>query len=126
MLAIYRKELTDYFTSARCLILLVLVALASALALYATNQGIRGASIPTEFIFLGLFTASGGATTSLFTFVTFISLFFIPIIGISLGFDAVNKERSSGTLSQIVSQPVFRDSIINGKFLAGIFILFIM
>jgi len=53
-------------------------------------------------------------------------LFFIPIIGISLGFDAINKERSSGTLSRIMSQPVFRDNVINGKFLASIAILSMM
>jgi ABC-2 type transport system permease protein len=54
------------------------------------------------------------------------SLFFIPIIGIVLGFDAINRERSSGTLSRIMSQPVYRDSVINGKFLAGIIVLSLM
>jgi ABC-2 type transport system permease protein len=46
-------------------------------------------------------------------------VFFGPIIGLALGFDAINKERTSGTLSTILSQPIFRDSILNGKFLAG-------
>jgi len=126
MSTICRKELADYFTSIRFLILFILVGLASAATLYAAYLGIRGADIPKEFIFLGLFTTSGGGIPSLFTFVNFIPLFFIPIIGISLGFDAINKEHSSGTLSRILSQPVFRDSVINGKFLAGLFTLFIM
>ncbi len=126
MRAICRKELADYFTSVRFLVLFLLACLASAAALYAAYQGIRTADIPREFFFLGLFTTPGEAVPALFTFVNLIALFFIPVVGISLGFDAINKERSGGTLSRIISQPVYRDSVINGKFLAGVFTLFIM
>ena len=127
MRAILRKELADYFTSIRFLILLMLVILLTVLALYSANQGIRGAGIE-KFVFLRLFTTElpGVPFAFLFNFVNFIALFFVPIIGIMLGFDAINRERTGGTLSRIVSQPVFRDSIINGKFLAGIFILTIV
>jgi len=45
---------------------------------------------------------------------------FGPIIGLALGFDAINRERTSGSLSVLLSQPIFRDSILNGKFLAGV------
>ena len=121
MRAILRKELADYFTSIRFLVLFLLVLLASAGGLYAGFQGIRGAGAG-EFVFLRLFTTSGEALPSL---VFFIGLF-VPIIGIALGFDAINSERTGGTLSRIMSQPVFRDSVINGKFLAGIVTLSIM
>jgi len=53
-----------------------------------------------------------------FSFVQ-LMIFFGPIVGLALGFDAVNKERTSGTLSVLLSQPIFRDCVINGKFLAG-------
>ena len=122
MITILRKELADYFTSIRCLILFILVLLASAGGLYAAHQGIRGATSETGFIFLKLFTTSGEAIPSL---VSFIALF-IPIIGIALGFDAINREYSSGTMSRILSQPIFRDSVINGKFLAGMVTLSVM
>jgi ABC-2 type transport system permease protein len=46
--------------------------------------------------------------------------FFGPLIGIILGFDAVNRERAHGTLIKLVSQPIYRDAVINGKFLAGV------
>jgi ABC-2 type transport system permease protein len=36
-----------------------------------------------------------------------------------LGFDAVNRERATRTLPKLVAQPIYRDAIINGKFLAG-------
>ncbi len=128
MIAILRKELADYFTSIRFIALFLLVLLASFGGLYAANQGIRqatstsGAGIGTAFVFLRLFTSSGESVPSL---VFFISLF-VPIIGIALGFDAINSERSGGTLSRILSQPIYRDSVINGKFLAGMFTLTVM
>ena len=40
-------------------------------------------------------------------------------MGITLGFDAVGSERSQGTLNRLAAQPIYRDSIINAKFLAG-------
>ncbi len=43
-----------------------------------------------------------------------------PLIGIILGFDAINRERTGRTLSKLVAQPIYRDAIINGKFLAGV------
>jgi len=122
MITIIRKELADYFTSLRCLILFILVLLASAAGLYAAYQGIRGVSLETGFVFLNLFTTAGESIPSL---VSFIGIF-VPIIGIALGFDAINREYSSGTMSRILSQPIFRDSVINGKFLAGIITLAIM
>ena len=63
-----------------------------------------------------LFTTTGDVLPS---FITFIS-FFIPLIGIIFGFDAINSERRSGNISRLLSQPIYRDSLINGKFLAGI------
>ena len=121
MTAILRKELADYFTSIRVLVLFLVVLLASAAGLYADYQGIRGAGAG-EFVFLRLFTTSGETLPSL---IFFISLF-VPIIGIALGFDAINSERTGGTLSRILAQPIYRDSVINGKFLAGIVTLTIM
>lgn len=122
MAAIVRKELADYFTSIRFIILFMLVIFVSAAGLVAASQGIRGANLPEGFVFLGLFTTPGSAIPSMVTLIALL----IPIIGIALGFDAINSERTGGTLSRILSQPVFRDSVINGKFLAGIVTLSIM
>jgi len=122
MITIVRKELADYFTSVRCFILFLLVLLASAAGLYAAQQGIRMVDTSTGFVFLNLFTTSGESIPSLGTFISI----FVPIIGIALGFDAINREYSTGTMSRILSQPIYRDSVINGKFLAGIITLAIM
>ena len=122
MTAILRKELADYFTSIRFVVLFVLILFVSAAGLVAASQGIRGASLPEGYVFLGLFTTSGSVIPSLTYLVTLI----VPIIGIALGFDAINSERTGGTLSRLLSQPVFRDNVINGKFLAGVFTLSVM
>jgi len=122
MRAILRKELADYFTSIRFIVLFILVLFAVAAGLVAASQGIRGANLPEGFVFLGLFTTSGSVVPSLVTLIVLL----VPIIGIALGFDAINSERTGGTLSRILSQPVFRDSLINGKFLAGVVTLSIM
>jgi ABC-2 type transport system permease protein len=122
MITIIRKELADYFTSIRCFILFLLVILASAAGLYAAYQGIRDVSTESGFVFINLFITSGESIPSLAFFISV----FVPIIGIALGFDAINREYSSGTMSRILSQPIYRDSVINGKFLAAIITLAIM
>jgi ABC-2 type transport system permease protein len=127
MIAIMRKELADYFNSIRFFVLYLLILATSGYGLFAAYNGIRqalsesGAVTGYGFVFLTLFTSGQG----LFTLIFFLTIL-VPIIGIALGFDTINSERSGGTLSRILSQPVYRDSVINGKFIAGIFTLTIM
>ena len=117
------KELSDHLSSRRFIILFMLVFLSAMFAIYIAIQTIRSVVGPTtETIFIKLFTTSGDNLPS---FLFFLSLF-IPIVGIALGFDAINNERSSGNLSRLMSQPIYRDSVINGKFLAGLAVLAIM
>jgi len=123
MYAVFMKELSDHLSSRRFIILFMLVFLSAMFAIYIAIQTIRSVVGPTtETIFIKLFTTSGDNLPS---FLFFLSLF-IPIVGIALGFDAINNERSSGNLSRLMSQPIYRDSVINGKFLAGLAVLAIM
>ena len=122
MFAIVRKELADYVTSIRFIASFLLVIVVSVTGLVAASQGIRSANLPEGIVFLGLFTTSGAVAPSL----TYLVSLLIPIIGIAMGFDAINSERAGGTLSRVLAQPVFRDSVINGKFLAGVVALSIM
>jgi ABC-2 type transport system permease protein len=123
MVAIIRKELADHFNSVRFLVLFLLVLVASGFSIYAANQGIRDALEQSKavtqsgFVFLYLFTSS----ISGIPIMTLAMAIIIPVTGIVLGFDAVNSERSGGTLSRLLTQPVYRDSVINGKFIAGLF-----
>ena len=46
--------------------------------------------------------------------------FLIPLMAIGLGFDAINGEHNRRTLSRILAQPIYRDALLIGKFLAGL------
>jgi ABC-2 type transport system permease protein len=121
---ILRKELSDHFSSYRFVILFALIAMLSLITVYMAGMQIRqdleGMAKP-KFVFLLLFTSSG----AIFSLVQFVA-FFGPLIGLLLGFDAINRERNEGTLSKLLSQPIYRDSVINGKFLAGVVIVSII
>lgn len=123
MITILRKELADYFTSVRFIVFFGLILGASAVGLYAAYEGLRGVELRQGFVFVSLYTTAG--TTVPFSLLSLITML-IPIIGIAFGFDAVNSERSGGTLSRIMAQPIYRDNVINAKFLAGLITLAIM
>ncbi len=44
---------------------------------------------------------------------------FAPVMGVALGCDTISGEREKGTLKLVLAQPVFRDTVINGKFVAA-------
>jgi ABC-2 type transport system permease protein len=109
--------LEDHFSSVRFLLISALIVMVGVIIASMVGMSIqeesKGMAKPT-LLFLWLFTSTG----KLFSFVQFIG-FFGPLIGIFLGFDSINRERVSRTLSKLASQPIYRDSIINAKFLAG-------
>ncbi len=121
IMTVFQKELADHFTSLRFIILFALVFFAGMFTLWVDAQNIRGAVTGIDqFVVLRLYTTSAQNLPSFLQFLSLMAIFFVPIIGIALGFDAINDERNSGTLSRLLSQPIFRDAVINGKFLAGI------
>jgi len=121
--ALYHKEMTDHVRSKRLIIVLALVCLTCFASLYGALAGIRDAvADDTEFIFLSLFTVSSNSIPSFLSFMALLG----PFVGLTLGFDAINSERSRGTLNRLLAQPIHRDSVINGKFLAGSTVILIM
>ncbi|HEY1746635.1 MAG TPA: ABC transporter permease [Xanthobacteraceae bacterium] len=110
------KELSDHLTSVRMRVLEWLVVLVALAALYGAIQQIKDTTAEDPFLFLRLFTTSRDPLPS---FVSFIS-FLVPLMAIGLGFDAVNGEYTRRTLSRILSQPIYRDALLFGKFLAGV------
>lgn len=113
------KELSDHFTSARMRVLEWLVVLTALAAVYGAIQQVRDVTAEDPFLFLRLFTT---ARDPLPSFVSFLS-FLVPLMAIGLGFDAINGEHNRRTLSRILSQPIYRDALLFGKFLAGLLTL---
>lgn len=124
ILTIFRKEMGDHFNSLRFLLISALIVMVGVIVTsmvgMAIKEELKGMAKPT-LLFLLLFTSTG----KLFSFVQFIG-FFGPLLGIFLGFDSINRERVSRTLSKLVSQPIFRDSIINAKFFSGVAVIAIV
>ncbi|HEX6769871.1 MAG TPA: ABC transporter permease [Candidatus Binatia bacterium] len=118
MSVVFWKELADHFSSRRFMILLIIVLLFGLWGSYSTGQAIRQNSeiVPPQFVFLLLITSSGDSIFSLASLLGF----FGPLVGITLGFDSISGEYARGTLSRVLSQPIYRDSLINGKFFAGL------
>jgi ABC-2 type transport system permease protein len=116
---VFLKEVSDQLTSVRMRVLEWLVVLIALAALYGAIQQIRDVTAEDPFLFLRLFTTSREPLPS---FVAFLS-FLVPLISIGLGFDAINGEHNRRTLSRILSQPIYRDALLFGKFLAGLFTL---
>jgi ABC-2 type transport system permease protein len=81
------------------------------------TKELEGVAKP-RYVFLMLFTSSGIQ----FSLVQFVA-FFGPLLGLILGFDTINRERNEGTLSKLLSQPIYRDTVVNAKFLAGVTVI---
>lgn len=123
---ILNKEISDHVRSWRFIILIIIIALTCLGSMYTALLNIGNAAKPNDpegaFFFLKLFTISDGTLPSFFVFISFLG----PLLGISLGFDAVNSEQNEGTLSHILSQPIHRDYLLNAKFMAALIVISVM
>jgi ABC-2 type transport system permease protein len=115
---VFLKELSDHLTSARMRVLEWLVVLTAMAALYGAIQQVKESTAEDPFLFLRLFTTTR-EQYPLPSFVSFLA-FLVPLMAIGLGFDAVNGEHNRRTLSRILAQPIYRDALLFGKFLAGV------
>jgi ABC-2 type transport system permease protein len=118
------KEFADHILSARFLVLLVVLALAVVVPLYFASGRIRELAAQASgapAVFLALFTL-GSQQVPILRVDAFVEMV-APLLGIAFAFDAVNGERSEGTLPRLLSQPIHRDDVINGKFAAGLAVI---
>lgn len=119
-LVVARHELAGHLRSVRLGVVVAVLALAGLAAVYTAASGIRQAATQASgspSLFLRLFTLAPENIP--FAFLQFVSLLG-PLLGIAFGFDAINVERSQRTLPRLLAQPLHRDDVINGKFVAGL------
>lgn len=122
LMTVFKKELADQLSSTRFFILFFLIMITGAVSFYAGVQNLANDDTNNEFVLIKIFTTAG---SSLPPFTWFLSLLG-PLVGLAMGFDAINGEQNRGTMSRLLSQPLYRDDVINGKFLARLAVLAIM
>lgn len=116
---IFRKEMAENLSSKRFTITFILLFLSGASTAYLGAQelakiGLSG--FENQELFLVLFS---GAASPIPSLVYFMGVF-ASILGIALGFDAINREMNSGSMIRLLSNPIYRDSVIIGKLAAGL------
>src|SRR4051812_16307282 len=112
---VFFKEFADQLRSWRMRILELLVLVAAVGAVFAAAQQMKATVSENPFAFLDLFTSAKQPMPS---FVTFLG-FFVPLVAIALGFDSINGEFGRRTMSRVLSQPIYRDALLMGKFLSA-------
>ena len=124
-LVIAGKEFADHVVSVRFFVLLLILGLAAGIPLYLATERIHQLASQVsgaQAVFLALFIV-GPQDVSIFGLDVNVQGFIglaAPLLGIAFAFDAVNGERSQGTLPRLVAQPIHRDDVINGKFVASL------
>ncbi|MEA2613619.1 MAG: type transport system permease protein, partial [Chloroflexota bacterium] len=121
------KEFGDHLLSARFLVLVVVLGLAAAIPLYFAAAAIRDVAsqvTDAQAIFIALFWLAPDVGSQ-FTLpsVTGFLAYVAPLLGLAFAFDAINGERAEGTLPRLLSQPIHRDDVVNGKFVAGLAVI---
>ena len=112
-----RKEMADHIRSWRFIVLITLIVLTFVASMYVSLSNIKSATDNTRdpdhiFLYLKLLTTTDNSIPPFHVFLSFLA----PLLGISLGFDAINAEQNSGTLTRLLAQPVYRDNVLLAKF----------
>jgi len=120
-MVVARKEFAEHLHSVRFGILFVILGLAAVVPLYFAADAIRSVAAQisdSRAIFLALFVLPPKdlPIPPVYGFVGIVA----PLLGVAFSFDAINSERTDGTLPRLLSQPIHRDDVITGKFAAGL------
>lgn len=121
------KELFDHVTDRRflliagVLLLVVSIGLIGGLITYKTSIERYASAMGT----IGeqatdVRQTAGGSLLVVINSVATQMLFLGAILGIAMGFDRITKEKEGGSLKLLLSHPLFRDEVINGKGLGGL------
>ncbi|SDE22246.1 ABC transporter permease [Niabella drilacis] len=122
-----RKEVADHIRSWRFIILLVLMLLTFLGSMYVSlsniSKAVGNAEDPDSlFLYLKLLTITDNSLPPFHIFVGFLG----PLLGIGLGFDAVNAEQNNGTLIRLLAQPVYRDNLLLAKFTGALIVISVL
>lgn len=124
---IMQKEIGDHIRSWRFIIMLILIALTFFGSLYIAGNHLAEALAKIrdpdgKFVYLKLLTTSDGTLPTFHIFLGFLG----PLLGIALGFDAINAEQNNATLIRLMAQPVYRDNLLLGKFFGALTVISVL
>jgi ABC-2 type transport system permease protein len=114
---VFMKELSDHLTSVRMTVLTLFVIVFGAFPVASSLQTLRTVVGADAYLYLRIFTIEPEQVP--ISFITALN-FIIPLMAIGLGFDSVNSEFNRRTLSRVLSQPIYRDALLLGKFLGAL------
>src|SRR3954469_26016154 len=114
--AVFLKEFADHLSSTRMRVLEWLMLLIGVGVVWNSLNDIRAVLTSDPFLFLRVFTVAREPKPSFLLLMSFL----IPLISVGLAFDAINSEFNRRTMSRVLSQPVYRDAVLLGKFLAAL------
>jgi ABC-2 type transport system permease protein len=119
------KEFSDHLLSIRFYVLLLILGVAAALPLYSASATIRdrlaevASQDPAPFLALFVLPAFEVDFLRFLQIVAWVA----PLLGLVFAFDGINGERAEGTLPRLLSAPIHRDDVVNGKFTAGLAVI---
>jgi ABC-2 type transport system permease protein len=97
-------------------VLELLIVVTASVAVFLAIGRVRELVAEDPFVLLKLFTVDRAPLPSFF----FILGILIPLMAIGLGFDSINSEHNRRTMSRVLAQPIYRDALLAGKFLAAL------
>ncbi|MBA7519723.1 hypothetical protein ES705_11810 [subsurface metagenome] len=129
-----RKEFIDHLTSRKFILILALFLIISAVAMH---QGVGDYNQRLENYKEYISQTEGEEEEEegphrvlrkpsillIFQRMSFLMAIFGAVLGITMGFDLITREKESRSLKSLLSHPVYRDEIINGKAVGGILAL---
>ncbi|HYM72229.1 MAG TPA: ABC transporter permease subunit [Stellaceae bacterium] len=114
------KETADHLGGIRMVLIEAIVFLIALVLAWFSTASIRDNIGESPFVFLFLFQITPEWIP--FSFIGMVSLV-TPVVAIALGFDAINAEFNQRTMSRLLAQPIYRDALLLGKFLARLLAL---
>ncbi|WAI01391.1 ABC transporter permease [Methanogenium organophilum] len=126
LISISKKEFSDHITSRRFLLILFIICLVLGVAAAngVTNYNDALEKYKNENVGYLFFPSILLAFNQITNSIGHDGLG--AVIGIAIGFDLVSGEKEGKSLKTILSQPVYRDELINGKAIGGIISLSII
>ena len=111
-----RKEYVDILSSRMVLLIILLFLAYSITWVYNFSVTANGHGPPGAMLGIGTYNVGTAAAGAVFNLMTTFGM----IIGIVIGCSAIANDRVGNALNTLLTKPVYRDTIINGKILGSL------